>query len=240
MQQPAPAPALALARIDDRRSMPPLRCDVVTIASDQRSGTTELAADLSARLKALDLGEYFNPWGGQIRLPRACAATAMLRMSARAADPLATVRRTRDACGRARAIVRVFPIQTFYTMTSPNQTVYEMIAGPTCVVILERNPLDRACSYLRVMATRDWLSRREAHPNCSKVPPAKREWAKRFVANHGVWFSTVRSLVRSAGPTKLVREVRFEELETRGIVDGRAPVRNATIDAIATWIVRGS
>ena len=218
-----------------RASCPDMRCDVVVIASDQRSGSTELAAELSARVGALNLGEYFNVWGGQIPLPRMCA-TAMLKYSHRAAHPLASVQRTRNACGRARAIVRLFPIIRFYTMTSPNRTMTELLTGPTCVIILERDPYARACSLTRVSKTGDWQSQRSSHPNCTGTVSNASRSMRSFAARQSGWFAAVRKLVRSVDPAQPVFEVRFEQLESRGLLDGRVSTRNATIDAMQRWV----
>ena len=61
-----------------------------------------------------------------------------------------------------------------------------------------------------------------------------------FVETHRRWLAKVRNLVWSANPAKPVLDLRFEELESRGIVDRRAPLRNASIDALVRWVEIGT
>ena len=210
-------------------------CDVAVIASEQRSGTTELAADLSRRANALDLGEYFNPWGGQVALPKRCAQTARLAMAARAAAPLETVKRTRDACGYERALVRVFTLRSAGPLTSPNKTHTQLLAGPTCVIILERNATDRFCSLQRVMQTRNWFETRDWHPTCPGTN-LNAHSARSFFEKHARWFSTVRTLVRSVDPAQPVAELAFADLESRGMTSNRPSRRNETLNALVAWM----
>lgn len=212
-----------------------LPCDVVVIASEQRSGTTELAADLSHRANALNLGEYFNPWGGQVALPKHCAQKARLTMTARAAAPLETVMRTRDACGYKRALVRIFTLQGAGTLTSPNKTHTQLLAGPTCVIILERNVTDRFCSLQRVVKTKNWFETRDWHPSCPGIN-LNTPNARGFFNKHTRWFSTIRRLVRSVYPMQPVVELQFADLESRGISNNRLSKRNATLDALVAWM----
>ena len=206
---------------------------VVVIASDQRSGTTELAHDLAMRLDALDLGEYFNPWGGQKTLPRRCPSNASLRITARAAHPLQSVVETRDACGYRVVIVRLFPLRWAGTLTSPERTPMELLSKDTHVLVLERNPWERFCSKRRAIATHDWLSRRETHPQCLYNASDESEW-RAFLAAHRHWFARVRLAAVARAASAL--EVSFESIESRGREHRNVSGRNATIDAVVRWL----
>ena len=127
------------------------------------------------------------------------------------------------------------PLQGAGTLTSPNKTHTQLLAGPTCVIILERNMTERFCSLQRVIKTKNWFETRDWHPTCSGAK-LNTPNARGFFHKHTQWFSTVRTLVRSVDPAQPVVEIKFADVESRGISNNRLSKRNATLDALVAWI----
>jgi len=221
----------------------------VALVSMQRSGSSEFAANLASALGegSVDIDEFFTKGLQANSPPSLCNynnTNPRLHFSdtrseyyARLLAPQAKLQATRDACcsdtskAPAAACVIVYKLFDFNLWATEgmaqgaifpprgNGTALLLRDPRTCVIVLERSPEQRYCSWLNSIQTGDWTHmvngvRQHVHPNCSSKNESsglERRRRRDFMERHAAWYRYLRQSVL-VGVRHL--ELTFEQVTT--------------------------
>ena len=202
--------------------MAPRSCSFVAIASMQRSGSTEFASQVTQALSGINVGEFFTKglheppaWCGYKPQGAAEDWRANSEFYARLRAPQPSLRRARSACcsranmskfrvaGTCILVYRLFNFNLWRTdgmakakefRPFSNATIVLLRDPSTCVVVLERPPEDRYCSWAHAQETGDWSTKPSATHSHAPCRNSTHDQARRsrFMADHVAWYRHLR------------------------------------------------